>query len=671
MKPLINGIQQHVMAISKHYILNNQETDRSGVNEIVDEKTIMELYAPPFGAAAANSAGYMCAYNRINGVWACENPHTVKTILKEYYNFSGFVVSDWGACHSLVPSINAGLDIEMPNGHHYNLPDIQAALAAKTITVGQLHNSCVRVMSGWYNLPVDKRYPCGGGNCMQNNVSTPEHKELARKISTQTTVLVKNEGNLLPLDKTDKTLKVVLIGGDANDPYVSGQGSGGVPTSNRLVSPLAAFQARGVDVTYEPAATVADAVAAAKAADVAIIFGSAHSGEGHDRADLLFHHSGKQHIKATGNGTCTAPVPGIIGTGYFASPSATSVAQCCAACTGNDGCVAYTYSSDGCFLKDNTKTSGSPGRKPGHVSGTIPGRKPSPHPPHPHPPSPPGPQGAAIEDVITAVGAVNLKTIVCAAVPGQILTDWRDAAAAILIAFLPGEQYGNAIADLIYGDIKPQAKLPLSFPNKANEQGMTKEQYPGVATQNYTYQATYSEGQIVGYRWYDKHGVKPAFAFGHGLTYGGLTYGGLAISGRTISFSVSGTGCDTPQLYISYPTAATDPAVPAKVMRYFKKICVADAAATTPVSYTLTDRDVSNWNVDSKKWAVTTGKYVHLCWDPMDPIVSPCALVPCGPRPLCVCACVRVGVRQHHYFPRAVCHAVRFNGALQQQPRHG
>jgi beta-glucosidase-like glycosyl hydrolase len=127
-QPLVAGIQNHVMAITKHYMLNNQETDRSGVNEIVDEKTIMELYSPAFGAAAASSAGYMCAvsrqssttqyrnicvpssllcasasrrririlahptawnplyanvqYNRINGIWACENPLTVKTILK-------------------------------------------------------------------------------------------------------------------------------------------------------------------------------------------------------------------------------------------------------------------------------------------------------------------------------------------------------------------------------------------------------------------------------------------------------------------------------------------------------------------------------------------------------------------------------------------------------------
>jgi beta-glucosidase len=199
-QPLIEGIQQHVMSISKHYILNNQETDRSGVNEIVDEKTIMELYAPPFGKAAAKTAGYMCAYNRINGVWACENEHTLTTILKGYYNFSGFIVSDWGACHSTVDSINGGLDIEMPTGKHFNEDAIFAAIANKTVTVEQLHDSCLRIMSGWYNLPVDKRYPCDGGNCILNNVSTAAHKTLAHKIAAKSTVLVKNDGNLLPFD---------------------------------------------------------------------------------------------------------------------------------------------------------------------------------------------------------------------------------------------------------------------------------------------------------------------------------------------------------------------------------------------------------------------------------------------------------------------------------------
>ena len=444
-----------------------------------------------------------CSYNRINGLWACEDPLTLTTILKGYYNFSGFVVSDWGACHGTSDFINGGLDIEMPSGKNFNEAKIQAALDAKEvpalaltltilqplpvilshchrrhggarsrscahdraaprrplvplsptqrrsplsrsrsrslsrspspvfpldaspvlsldvspaavlsrrfasaqITMGQLRDSCVRVLRGWYSLPVDKRYPCGGANCIQNNVSTPEHKDLARKIAAQSTVLVKNTGvrksycsslhrpavasgtdlpppgctgrrrrvpvdalqptrflssssssssffqNLLPLDKTKK-LKIALIGDDAARPYVSGQGSGGVGTSDRLVSPLAAFQARGADVNFTDHSDVDAMVAAAKAADIAIVFGSAHSGEGHDRKDLN--------------------------------------------------------------LEDG------------------------------------------MDAAIAAVAAAQKNTVVAVTVPGQILTDWRDSVPAILVAFLPGEQYvpprrPNPICDALPG----------------------------------------------------------------------------------------------------------------------------------------------------------------------------------------------------------------------------
>ena len=92
---------------------------------------------------------------------------------------------------------------------------------------------------------------------------------------------------------------------------------------------------------------------------------------------------------------------------------------------------------------------------------------------------------------------------------------------------------------------------------------------------------------------------------GHGLTYGGFKYSGLKVSGRTISFTVKGTGCDTPQVCLSYPSAKTDPEVPAKVLRFFQKTCEAEAT----LSYTVSDQDVSNWDVDAKKWAVTKGTY--------------------------------------------------------------
>ena len=183
-----------------------------------------------------------------------------------------------------------------------------------------------------------------------------------------------------------------------------------------------------------------------------------------------------------------------------------------------------------------------------------------------------------------------------------------------------------------------QGKLPLTFPKVANEQKMTTEQYPGAPVGSFSHQSNYSEGQINGYRWYDKHpSVKPAFPFGHGLSYGNMTFSDLKVTDRTVSFTMAGTGCDPPQLYLSYPTAETDPTVPAKVLRYFKKVCAGTTGAqeTTAMSFTLTDRDVrkrpacnfplllfsltggllrwglqvSNWNVDESKWAVTSGKF--------------------------------------------------------------
>mmetsp|Transcript_46634 Transcript_46634/g.129611 ORF Transcript_46634/g.129611 Transcript_46634/m.129611 type:complete len:592 (-) Transcript_46634:489-2264(-) len=526
--PVIDGMQQNAMAIAKHYILNNQETDRSGVNEIVDEKTIMELYAPPFATAAAhNVAGYMCAYNRINGVWACEQPETLKTMLKGYFNFSGFVVSDWGACHSAVPALNAGLDIEMPRSTYFNEPTLRAALDAGNISMAQIDESCERILRGWYALPPHKRHPCNGGICIANNVSTAAHKRLARKVSALSTVLLKNaavDGSaLLPLSKANaSSIKVALIGPDVDAPYTAGQGSGEVLNSNVAVSPLMAFKALGYQVTYVPGCadgkpdTEAAATAAA-AADVAFVFVSAKSGEGHDRASL----------------------------------SLSSVAGCSV------------------------------------------------------------PQ----EDLIESVAAKQPRTAVVMAVPGPILTGWRDKVAAILCAFLPGEQYGNAVTDLIVGDVVPQAKLPVSLPLTGNDQGMSTHQWPGVASKEFLghKEVLYSEGQISGYRWYDKHEVAPAYPFGFGLTFGAsFSYSKLAIVGRKVSFTVTRapggahSGCDTPQLYISYPGADSDAAIPAKVLRYFQKTC----AESTDMSYTLTDRDLSNWDVEKKAWALARGTFV-------------------------------------------------------------
>ena len=471
------------------------------MNELVPEKLLMELYGPPFAAAVQRAAGVMCAYNLVNGLWACENPFTLKTMLKGRYNFSGFVVSDWGACHSTTPSLQAGLDIEMPNGNFFTDANIRAAIAAGNVSVADIADRCNRILRGWFLLDPSARYPCGGGVCIDSNVSTPAHKALARELAAKGTVLLKNAGALLPLAKT---LRVALIGPDAQSPYTGGQGSGAVVT-NAVVSPFAAFTAAGISVTYEEGKTAAAAAAAAAAADVAIVFGHAQSGEGSDRADLT-------------------------------------------------------------------------------LSGNI-------------------------DSIIPAVTAAQPKTVVYLAVPGSIRTDWRDGAAAILATFLPGEQMGPAAFDIIFGDVAPQAKLPVTFPIGENDQGMTPAQWPGVPGNGFARQSNYSEGLLIGYRWYDKAAFAPAFPFGHGLTYGAFTYSNLAVAGRVVTFNVALTsgaaGCDTPQLYLSSPTAASDPAVPVKVLRHFEKVC----EASTNVTFIISDADASVWSVEQARWVLVPGVY--------------------------------------------------------------
>ena len=522
--PLLTGEQRWVMAIGKHYMLNNQETDRSGVNEIVDEKVMMELYYPAFEAIAnAGVAGFMCAYNRINGAFACENNHTINFMLKNLANFSGFVVSDWGATHSTVNAVNAGLDIDMPDATYFSEKLLEQAIADGKVTKDRIHDACLRIMRGWYQVPVDRRYPCNGGVCIHNNVTTPENKNLAREIASKSIVLLKNTGNLLPLeipngetgkfdDANGSVLKILLVGKDATElAYTAGQGSGGVQNSPQMVSALSAFQQSHHDISYYNGSSLDETVKKASKSDVTIVFGSAHSGEGSDRKDLLFSKS---------------------------------------------------------FGIDVT-----------------------------------------VEDTIAAVSKVQKRLIVVAIAPGQILTDWRHNVPAILCAFLPGEQFGNALYDVIFGLTTPQAKLPLTFPNKDNEQGMSAQQWPGVPSKDFpgNKQVTYSEGLIVGYRWYDKHGVEPAFPFGHGLSYGDASYDSLKVEGRNISFSVhvSSNACDTPQLYLGYPGASKSESVPTKVLRGFEKVCSEEKTLT----FVMSQRDLSEWNSEVKEWSLVKGVF--------------------------------------------------------------
>lgn len=135
------------------------------------------------------------------------------------------------------------------------------------------------------------------------------------------------------------------------------------------------------------------------------------------------------------------------------------------------------------------------------------------------------------------MASVNKNVIVVVTCPGAVLTPWRKEVQGILVNFMPGQEIGNAMTEILFGEHNPSARLPITFPTKENEQEFTKEQYPGVNRAT-----TYSEGLFVGYRWYDKKGVEPAFPFGHGLSYTKFTYDNLKISNRKVSVDVKNVG---------------------------------------------------------------------------------------------------------------------------------
>jgi len=208
--------------------------------------------------------------------------------------------------------------------------------------------------------------------------------------------------------------------------------------------------------------------------------------------------------------------------------------------------------------------------------------------------------------LIQAVAAVQPRTIVVAHVPGSLaMGAWAASVPAIVIAWLPGQEDGNAAADILYGDVNPSGRLPVTFPNTPSDNPVgTQQQYPGVNDQ-----AAYSEQLLVGYRWFDAKGVTPLFPFGHGLSYTTFTYSTLSINGRQISFQVKNTGrfdgSEVAQLYIGFPSSAGEPP---KVLRGFQKIKLGQSVQQT-VTFTLKDEDVSVWDTTSHKFVLVSGTF--------------------------------------------------------------
>lgn len=292
---VIIGIQsRNVIANAKHWVNNNQETNRQRDNAVVDERTRFEMYYPPFeGAIEAGLGSVMCSYNKINGRWSCENNGTLHTDLKTRLGFKGWVMSDWGATHST--SIMEGLDQEMPHGTYMGDPLI-AMVKAGNITMAKIDESVIRILTPMYAIGIfDHAEQWVNASAHGADVTSAAHSRLARHVASAGTVLLKNNG-ILPLRPN---AKVALLGHQAVNPTVYGQGSGHV-TPTYVINPLDGINERlSKNATTGDESDISAAAKVAKDADLAIVFVGTVSGEGHDRANLSFPEDQEALVNAT------------------------------------------------------------------------------------------------------------------------------------------------------------------------------------------------------------------------------------------------------------------------------------------------------------------------------------------------------------------------------------
>lgn len=599
-KAIVTGIQsQGVIANAKHFVDNNQETARGTITENIDERTQFEMYYPPFeGAVDAGVGSFMCSYNKECmdcpetkiGNWSCENYDSLQRDLKDRIGFKGWVMSDWGATHSA--SINRGLDQEMPHANHMG-DTLAKMVKSGEVTMAKVNDSAVRILWPFFAVGVfDKE----NNNTKDNNVTTPEHNQLARKFSAEATVLLKNSG-ILPLKKSVKN--IAIIGQQAEVPIVHGGGSGQVGGAY-TATPLASMRARFGIPPPPPAPPSTN-----------------NCSDGHYEKGIDYHNTHSQTNAKTA-----------------------SVEDCCALCAKTSSCNAFTYRWGKCWMKADAS-----GRQAASdaVSGSC---KQAPQPPgtsckdgvcvryssgadpseaadlaaksdvaivfvgtSSHEGSDRGNLGLGDQDaLIEAVAkAAGSKTVVVAVTPGALLTPWRESVSAILTPMMPGQEYGNAITAVLFGDVNPGGKLPITFPTKENEVEFKTKQYPGENGIS-----VYSEKLEVGYRWYDVHKVAPAYPFGHGLSYTNFEFSGLKFSGRTVTCNVKNTGkidgSEAAQLYLQFPSSAGEPP---KQLKGLQKLRL-KAGQSAVAKFELNDRSFSIWNVDTHKWAVVPGKFVAM-----------------------------------------------------------
>ncbi|MGA2490415.1 MAG: glycoside hydrolase family 3 C-terminal domain-containing protein [Anaerolineales bacterium] len=655
----IKGVQSRGVGTSlKHYAANNYEIERHRASSNVDERTLREIYLAQFEMAVKEAQPWtvMCSYNRINGVYASQNGHLLNEILKEEWGFQGAVISDWTANHTIFESIQAGLDLEMPGPAKYYtlLGEAVQNWQIDEVAINQAVRRVLRLilLSG----RMDKKVSEGA-------VNTPAHQKLSRKLAEDAITLLKNDGSILPLGKRVKSIAV--IGPNAAEAVIEGGGSSKVPPLYR-VSALEALHKQldgKVKIVY---ALGSDNVDEPFNIPTTWLKGGLHgafyeepdfSGEPIEERDgfgsdfwwhiawtpmqiepmairwtgsltvpvdgqytIALNHIGKVKLFLDGNPILEsfAPKPGTAD--MFTRAVSVQKLQAGRSYEFRLDYVRYPEQEIinyglGIGLtfepgKDKRQAQAVELAKRSDVALIFAG--------YPDAFEREGTDRPSIDlmgkqnELIAAVATANPRTVVILNVGAPVTMPWVDQVAAIVLAYYPGMEGGNAVANVLLGKVNPSGKLPVTFPVRLEDSpAYLNGTYPGCREVNY------GEGIFVGYRYFDKKDVTPLFPFGHGLSYTTFAYSDLKVekkvkAGQTfeVSLMVKNTGKvagkEVIQLYVS-DLQSTLPRPP-KELKGFAKLALEPDQAET-VTFTLDERSLAYYEPYKQAWVAEPGKF--------------------------------------------------------------
>ena len=657
----IEGLQScGIGATIKHFAGNESEIERTTMSSDIDERTLREVYLIPFEAAVkrAKTWGIMSSYNRLNGTYAAENHWLLTKVLRGDWGYDGVVMSDWFGSRSTEPTINAGLDLEMPGPSRDRGDKLLTAVERGTVSPAMIRERAGNV------LRLMQRTGALHDHRPAHEVADnrPEHRALIRRAGAEGAVLLKNNG-LLPLPKAGT---LAVIGPNAKVAQIMGGGSAQL-NPHYAVSPWEGLIAKlgqaalthapgctnalfeplmmgPVEVDYFNGGTLSGPVAGRQTLDTGTIFWLPPIGDGSvDPANFSARMRAKYTATAAGvhrvgmavagyakvyvDGKlivnawdgwkkghtffeegcdevvgevtlhagqtieitvdyCSRPADNLIFSAFrlgvgrpMGDAEIAEAARVAAAadrvvlCVGRNG----EWDTEGSDLP--------------HIN--LPGRQ---------------------DDLVAAVLQANPNTVVVLQTGGPVEMPWLADAPAVLQAWYPGQEAGNAIADVLMGDAEPTGRLAQTFPKRWQDnptQSQDPQVYPGLNGH-----VRYDEGVFIGYRHYDKHGIDPLFAFGHGLGYTTFDLtdvtasapdadGSVTVQAMLINTGVR-AGTTVVQAYVAPPASAV--ARPVKELKGFAKVTLA-AGERRAVTLHLDTRAFAYFDCKAGQWRVAAGVY--------------------------------------------------------------